>query len=254
MATTNGYWEFVHSGAASRSRWTWRRIAGGEVAARSGKPTTTYGEAVRDAFNNGFEPRREEYFIRTAAGTTHFTPSSGRSASRLGGSARLLHSSPGALALPTPARMRLRKLLDAAISAQDASKGNVQLLSAEGALEIVAQRGFRKEFLQHFEFVRVEDDSACGRALRAASPVLIADVQRDQEFRPLRAIAASAGFRAVQSIPLIGSSGSVMGMLSVHYSAPLPFPEWRLTKLEESARAIASFFERAQAASGLVRG
>jgi GAF domain-containing protein len=146
--------------------------------------------------------------------------------------------------LPGPARLKLRRLLDEAIAGQDAAKGNVQWFGQRGALQIVAQRGFNHDFLKRFEFVRPDDESACGRTMRSSGAVLIADVQRDRVFAPFRPIAAAAGFRAVQSVPLPGAAGNTVGVLSVHYADPLPFPEWRLSRLQSHAVPIADLLRQ----------
>ena len=50
--------------------------------------------------------------------------------------------------------------------------------------------------------------------------VIIEDVEIDSEFALHRQIAASAGFRAVQSTPLFSRSGQFLGMLSTHFRRP----------------------------------
>ena len=61
----------------------------------------------------------------------------------------------------------LKEALNAAIEVLGADRGNVQILNADKqALEIVAQEGFSREFLEFFREVRAEEESACGRALR----------------------------------------------------------------------------------------
>ncbi|MGQ0522936.1 MAG: GAF domain-containing protein [Betaproteobacteria bacterium] len=134
----------------------------------------------------------------------------------------------------------LQEALDAAISLQGADKGNIQLVDSSGALRIVAQRGFERDFLEHFACVRLDGYSICARSFRTASPLVITDVNEDAAFAPDIAIAKSAGFRGVQSIPLVNSSGSVIGMLSVHYRSPLPTTQWRIESLHESAIRIAT--------------
>jgi GAF domain-containing protein len=129
----------------------------------------------------------------------------------------------------------LHRSLAVSISAQAGDMGTIQVVDDCGALRIVAQRGFRKEFLKHFKTVRVNDNSACGRAYRAASAVSIPDIREDVGFAPHRAIAEAAGFRAVQSAPLVKSDGNVNGVLSIHYKAVLPKPDWRLQMLYASA-------------------
>jgi C4-dicarboxylate-specific signal transduction histidine kinase len=114
----------------------------------------------------------------------------------------------------------LEEILDAAIAFQNADFGNIQLLNPKTqALEIVAQRGFHRDFLEYFASVR-EPASACGRALQFRKRVIIEDVNTDPAFARHRGIAASSGFRAVQSTPLFNRSGEFLGMLSTHFRRP----------------------------------
>src|SRR6185312_10719399 len=82
---------------------------------------------------------------------------------------------------------------------------------------IAVQRGFEKEFLDFFREVTTEDDSACGRALRARERIVIEDIETDEAYAPLRPIAQRAGYRAVVSAPLIGIGGMPLGIVSVHF-------------------------------------
>jgi hypothetical protein len=47
-----------------------------------------------------------------------------------------------------------------------------------------------------------------------------ADVAADRGFEPHREIAASSGFRAVQSTPLADREGRLIGVVSTHYARP----------------------------------
>jgi GAF domain-containing protein len=113
----------------------------------------------------------------------------------------------------------LEVALDAAIALHRADFGNIQLYRG-GVLTIVAQRGFDQPFLDRFKTVSIADDSACGRALREGRSVVIADVESDPEFADFRHVASAAGFRAVQSTPLVTSRGQFVGMLSTHFAEP----------------------------------
>ena len=118
----------------------------------------------------------------------------------------------------------LNEVLDAAIELQRADFGTIQLYDKETrTLEIVVQRGFGQEFLDHFHRVSADEGSACGQALKRRARILIQDVNLDPEFEPHRRIAAVAGFRAVQSTPLVErGSGEAVGMLSTHFRNPHP--------------------------------
>lgn len=114
----------------------------------------------------------------------------------------------------------LPQVLDGALALTGADFGNVQLLDpASGALLIATQSGFGSEFTDYFAVVD-DGHSACGRAARDCAQTVIADVTTDPGFAPHREIAASAGFRAVQSTPLADSGGRLIGMVSTHWRRP----------------------------------
>jgi len=115
----------------------------------------------------------------------------------------------------------LEHTLNAAINLLDAQFGNIQILDlASRTLTICAQRGFKLDFLDAFRTVSIDDGTACGRALRDNVSVLIHDVQQDPEFAPYRALAAAAGYRAVQSTPVVSSDGKIVGVISTHFHEP----------------------------------
>jgi GAF domain-containing protein len=98
--------------------------------------------------------------------------------------------------------------------------GNIQLINWKtGRLTISAQHGFHTDFLDSFRIVTADDGTSCGRTKRTRRSTVIEDVLADREFAPYRAIAAGAGFRAVQSTPLISSLGGFVGVLSTHFPA-----------------------------------
>jgi hypothetical protein len=104
----------------------------------------------------------------------------------------------------------LEELLDASIALLNADLGNIQLYDEEtGALRIVAQRGFTGEFLDYFHSVQVGTGS-CGEALQRKTRFIVEDVLTDPVFQPHLRIAAVAGFRAVQSTPLLGRRGQML--------------------------------------------
>jgi PAS domain S-box-containing protein len=132
-----------------------------------------------------------------------------------------LHALSTRLVAVTDLRPALDDVLGEAVRTTRADFGNIQLLNAEtGALEIVSQRGFGTDFLEHFREVRVNEGSSCAQAMEAGERTVIEDVELDPTFEPHREIAARAGYRSVQSTPLKGRNGVVMGMLSTHYRAP----------------------------------
>lgn len=100
-----------------------------------------------------------------------------------------------------------------------ASFGNIQVFNGDlGGLEIWAQRGFAASFLEYFKKVGPEDLCACGRAMRLRKRVNIPDIIADPFYKPYLDIAARAGFRSVQSTPILNANGELVGMLSTHFS------------------------------------
>ena len=123
--------------------------------------------------------------------------------------------------------------------------GNIQLYNPQaGALEIVAQRGFRQDFLDHFRQVRVDEGSACAQAMQSGQRIIIEDVELDLAYEPHRKIAAAAGYRAVQSTPLKSGNGSILGMLSTHFRLPQRVSERNQRLLDLYARHAADLIER----------
>ena len=107
----------------------------------------------------------------------------------------------------------LQSALDRALALADQQLGNVQLIDWNaGYMKIVAQQGFAQDFLDSFRRVTTRDGCACGRALLLRDTVLIHDVTTDRDFLPYRDVARRAGFRAVQSTPLLSPSGALFGL------------------------------------------
>jgi len=145
----------------------------------------------------------------------------------------------------------LEEVLNAIIALQNADFGNVQLYNPETkALEIVAYRGFQRNFLDYFSSVN-EPGAACGRAMQRRERVIIEDVLADPDFEPHREIAASAGFRAVQSTPLFNRSGEPLGMISTHFRQPHRPSGHDLRFTDLYARLAAELIERQRAEEAL---
>jgi len=139
----------------------------------------------------------------------------------------------------------LEETLAATIELLGGDMGNVQILDeVSGKLRIAAQDGFDAEFLEFFQGVAVEDDSACGRALRSCRRVIIEDVEQDPLFASCLHIARNAGFRAVQSTPLVDRHGKPLGMISTHFRRPHRPSELDLQRLDLYVRQASDFIER----------
>jgi len=111
----------------------------------------------------------------------------------------------------------IQTILDDTIALHGAEYGNVQL-PIGNELVIAAQRGLSTPFLQTFRRVRKDDGCACGRALRHGQPVIIADVEQDAEYAAFRGDAKTAGYRAVQTTPLLTQDRRLLGLVSTHFA------------------------------------
>jgi len=164
-----------------------------------------------------------------------------------------LHELSTRLLKSTELQPLLEEILDAIIELLHADFGNVQLCNPQSkALEIVAQRGFKQDFLDYFSSVH-EDSAACGRAIQHRRRVVIDDVETDSGFAPHREIAASAGFRAVQFTPLFSRSGEPLGMISTHFRQPHHPSEHDCRFMDLYAHLAAEFIERKRAEEKLRR-
>jgi GAF domain-containing protein len=142
--------------------------------------------------------------------------------------------------LSAEARAVCDALLQQSLALTGAPLGNVQLVDwRAGELEIASHAGFQPDFLRFFARVKWDDPCACGRALGTRAAVVIDDVMSDAAFAPYRDVASRAGFRAVQSTPLLSSSSALVGILSTHFPAAHAPTVRELASLREAGREAA---------------
>jgi GAF domain-containing protein len=109
------------------------------------------------------------------------------------------------------------------------------VIDSSQRLRIAVSRGFEAEFLDYFAIVQ-GSESACRVALQQNCRVIVPDFRRDSLFNvDSRRIMLRANALAVQSTPLISSSGRLLGILSTHYSVPRLRPLARLPYLDKLA-------------------
>jgi PAS domain S-box-containing protein len=156
-----------------------------------------------------------------------------------------LHALSTRLLASTDLRTALGDVLQEAIRTSRADFGNIQLYNPqEHALQIIAQQGFREDFLDYFRLVRLDEGSACAQAMQSGERIIIEDVEKDPSYERHRRIAAAAGYRAVQSTPLKSRKGAVVGMLSTHFRQPHRPSERDQRLLDLHARHAADLVER----------
>lgn len=148
----------------------------------------------------------------------------------------------------------LQKILEVAVAVAGADKGNLQLRNViTGGLKIAAHQGFDQRFLDFFGTVGAGEGAACGRALRERDRTVVEDVTKSEIFREQESLQVllAAGVRAVQSTPLLSTTGTVLGMISTHFSQPHRPAERELRLLDLVARQAADYIERKQAEQAL---
>jgi PAS domain S-box-containing protein len=140
----------------------------------------------------------------------------------------------------------LRDVLYVAIEISGADKGNIQLIEREsGILKLSAQSGFDEPFLEFFESV-VSDDTACGVALRTKQHVIVEDITKSEIYAGKHSLDAmrEADILAVQSLPLLSSTGKVLGIISVHFTNAHRPSEQESRLMDLLARQTADYLER----------
>ena len=133
--------------------------------------------------------------------------------------------------------LELGLLLDQALRVSGTHMGNVQMVEPERRrLHIVAHRGLDRRFLERFSVVKEDEPSACARALRFGSRVVIENVFEDPEYALYADLARRTGYSAVQSTP-IRDAGSVAGVISTLYAYPHVVTTYEAKNLDEIAEA-----------------
>lgn len=165
-----------------------------------------------------------------------------------------LHELVGRLFTCSEIAAAMEEVLNATVTLMGAEKGNVQLFNpSTNKLEIAARRGFSQDFLDRFGTVSADDESVCARALARRERVIVEDVQAAHFSESFLAAAAAAGYRAVQSTPLLSRGGGVLGMLSTHYREPHRPSQRDLRILDLYAQQAAAFIERQRGEEALHR-
>lgn len=132
-------------------------------------------------------------------------------------------------------------LLQKGMALAGAPMGNVQILDrSQKVLEIAVQSGFRKNFLDFFRAVEADGQSVCARAFRRGETVMVEDVAAEKLPPDYQLVFAEAEVRAVQSVPLIASDGTMIGVLSTHFREPMKLGADELLALRRHATLAAN--------------
>jgi PAS domain S-box-containing protein len=146
----------------------------------------------------------------------------------------------------------LEEMLSASLELLRADMGHVRLMDASrDVLMIAAHRGFDRKFVDAFHESPVGKTSASARALRSGERCIIEDVETDAAYAPLRSVARAAGFRAVQSTPLLSHQGKPVGIVTTHFRSVHRPDEQELRMLDLYVRQASDFIERFNAEEAL---
>lgn len=140
----------------------------------------------------------------------------------------------------------LEEVLKGAIEITGADKGNIQLLDNEtGVLTLATQSSFEEPFVEFFESIAA-GDTACGVALLTKQRVIVEDITQSEIYAGTPALVAmrEAHILAVQSLPLMSSSGKVLGIVSTHFSQVHRPSEQELRLMDLLVRQTADYLER----------
>jgi PAS domain S-box-containing protein len=147
----------------------------------------------------------------------------------------------------------LDQIVETAIAIAGAERGHIQLVDASsGQLRIVAQRGFKPDFVDFWHSALV-GPGPWDAAMAWGKRVIVEDVTSSFIFKAPPELQAmlKAGVRAVQSTPLLSRSGRPLGVISTHYGKPHLSDERVLRLLDLLVRQTADIIERAQAEAAL---
>jgi GAF domain-containing protein len=143
----------------------------------------------------------------------------------------------------------LDDVLEVAIEITRADKGTIQVLDPKSdVLVLTSQCGFEEPFLNFFAHVKQGEAAVCGAAMQALERIVVEDIIQSEIFAGQESldVLLDAGVRAVQSTPLLSSSGAVVGMISTHYCVPHRSTEHELRFIELLARQAADYLGRKQ--------
>lgn len=172
----------------------------------------------------------------------------------------LLHSISVALIGEQDLEALYGKIVDAAISITGSQFGTMQLLCPQGhpsghggELQLLCSRGLPAEAVGFWQWVSPAAYSSCTMALKQGSRAIIPDFELWPDIAGTEDLLAfrRTGIRSAQTTPLLSRNGSLLGMISTHWSAPHHPTERDLRLLDILARTAADLLERTVAEEAL---
>jgi GAF domain-containing protein len=146
----------------------------------------------------------------------------------------------------------LGEVVDVAMEMTGADMGTLQRFDEENDwLEMTASRGFTAEALASFRIVRRDTNTTCAVALTRRMCVFVEDISTSYLFvgTPELEALRRAGTAAVQSTPVISSTGRFWGVISAHFRAPRAESTVDQSALNRLARQVADCLEQREGAA-----
>ena len=147
----------------------------------------------------------------------------------------------------------LREILDASCELLGTTRGNIQFFDPDTLqLRIAVHTGFGRRFLERY--AEEGNPLICERAADRLERVIIEDVATEPGLQDThdQKVLLGDGIRAVQSTPLVTREGTLLGMLSNHWSEPHRPGEREFRYLDLLARMASDYIERTSAEQRLI--
>ena len=146
----------------------------------------------------------------------------------------------------------LEEIVAAAAAIQGADMGLVRLFDqARRDLEIVASIGMPKDYLERFAKVPF-NDAACGLEMDGGAPVIIENVDADENGASYRQPALIGGYKAKYSTLMVSRSGEPIGTIATCFRQPHRPSDREIRLVELFARQAADFIENARLKQALL--
>lgn len=140
-----------------------------------------------------------------------------------------------------------QEILAAAITLTHADAGVVQILDpASGDLSVLAAKGFSEDLVIRFQRVDVNSPTSCGLALKSNQRAYVDFDAPAARPNPAFGLLLEAGYRSAQSTPLVSRAGTLIGMITTHWTKHHRPADRELRFLDLLARQAADLIHHRQ--------
>lgn len=137
----------------------------------------------------------------------------------------------------------LEEILAFVVKLLNTTMGDIRLFEPErNTFRLSASRGLSSEFQSHFLDQSVQSDSVYGKALAKRLPIVISDIEQEDEFE-FPDVFRREGVKGLLSIPLFLNGGLPLGTISVYKNISGPFDPLLVTMIELYARKVEGYIE-----------